>query len=46
VFGWQEAGPLLLAVGLLLFCIARFLKRHPSVAVGDPILEQSRQFRL
>lgn len=46
VLGWQEAGPLLLAVGLLLFCIARFLKRHPPVAVGDPLLEQSRQFRL
>ncbi|MDM8009070.1 MAG: quinol:cytochrome C oxidoreductase [Phycisphaerae bacterium] len=46
VLGWQEAGPLLLCCGLLLWCMGRFLKRHPPVAVGDPLLEQSRQFRL
>jgi len=46
VLGWQEFGPLLLCGGLLLFCIGRFLARHSAVAVGDPLLEQSRQFRL
>jgi hypothetical protein len=46
VLGWQEFGPLLLTCGLLLWCVSRFLERHLPVAVGDPILEQSRQFRL
>lgn len=45
-FGWQELGPLLLTIGLLLWSVSRFLGRHPPVAVGDPLLEQSRQFRL
>ncbi len=46
VFGWQELGPPLLAIGLLLWSISRFLSRNLPVAVGDPLLEQSRQFRL
>lgn len=46
VFGWQELGPLLLSVGVLLWCVGRFLARCRAVAVGDPLLEQSRQFRL
>jgi hypothetical protein len=46
VFGWQELGPPLLAIGLLLWSISRFLGRNLPVAVGDPLLEQSRQFRL
>jgi hypothetical protein len=46
VLGWQEVGPLLLASGLLLWSISRFLGRHLPVAVGDPMLEQSKRFRL
>ncbi len=46
VLGWQELGPLLLCGGLLLLCIGRFLSRHAPVAIGDPVLEESRRFRL
>ena len=46
VFGWQELGPLLLVVGLLMGYIVRFLRQHPPVAVGDPLLQESIRFRL
>jgi hypothetical protein len=45
-FGWQELGPLLLVVGLLLWYVVRFLRKHPPVAVGDPLLDKSVHFRL
>ena len=44
--GWQELGPPLVACGALLLAVTRFLARHPVVAVGDPLLEQSRNFHL
>jgi len=46
VIGWQELGPLLLLIGVLILYISRFLKRHLPLSVGDPLLEQSRQFSL
>ena len=39
-------GPLLAMVGVTLFMVARFLARHSPVAIGDPLLEESRRFRL
>ena len=44
VLGWPEVGPLLLATGLLLLSMARFLGRHGLAPTGDPTLEQSRRF--
>jgi hypothetical protein len=44
VLGWQELGPPLLLVGMLLFFVAHFLRRHRPVPVGDPLLEESLQF--
>ena len=41
VLGWQELGPPLLLTGALVLFVARFLARHPPVAVGDPRLEES-----
>jgi hypothetical protein len=38
---FAETGPLLLMVGLLLLGLARFLNRHPAVAVRDPLLGRS-----
>jgi len=46
VLGWQELGPPLLMIGVLLLYVARFIDRHPPVAVGDPLLEESRHFHL
>ena len=46
VLGWQELGPLVLMVGILLLCVTRFLNRHAVVAVGDPLLEESKRFEL
>ncbi len=46
VLGWQELGPLVLMIGVLLVCVARFLGRHAPVAVGDPLLEESKRFHL
>ncbi len=44
--GWQEIGPLLLFVGVLLAAAGRFMKRNELVASGDPAFEASRQFHL
>jgi len=44
--GWQELGPTLLLTGILLVLVARFLGRQRLVAVGDPLLERSRNFHL
>jgi hypothetical protein len=46
VLGWQELGPPLLMLGVLLLCVGRFLDRHPPLAVGDPLLEESKRFHL
>ncbi len=46
VLGPAEAGPALLATGLVLLCVARFLGRHAPVPLGDPLLEECRRFRL
>jgi hypothetical protein len=44
--GWQEIGPTLFMTGLALACYARFLRRNSALAVGDPLLEASRQLEL
>ncbi len=44
--GWQDLGPPLLMTGLLILCVSRFLGRHAPMAVGDPLLEESRRFHL
>lgn len=46
VLGWQELGPSALMIGLLGLHGRRFLRRHPAVAAGDPMFEQSREFHL
>jgi hypothetical protein len=37
---------MLLVIGLVGLSVARFLARHSPVAVGDPMLDLSRRFRL
>ncbi len=44
VLGWQELGPPLLLVGMLILFVTHFLRRHRPVPVGDPLLEESLQF--
>ncbi|NQU42022.1 quinol:cytochrome C oxidoreductase [bacterium] len=44
VFIWQVIGPLLLAVGLVLIAVGRFVSRHSAIPVGDPLLEESRMY--
>ena len=44
--GWQELGPLLLILGITGLFVARFIKRHSPLAVGDPLLEESLHFHL
>ena len=39
-------GPVCLVSGLVLLQVARFLARHSPVAVGDPLVDESRQFHL
>lgn len=46
VLGWQELGPPLFMVGVLLVCVSRFLKCHAPLAIGDPLLEESKRFHL
>jgi hypothetical protein len=46
VLGWQELGPVLALSGVFLLCLSRFMSRNRVVAVGDPLLEQSADFRL
>lgn len=43
---WQELGPPLLLTGILILYIGRFLSRHRTLAVGDPLFEKSREFHL
>jgi hypothetical protein len=44
LFGWQELGPPLLLVGIMILFAARFLSRYRPVPVGDPLLRDSMQF--
>jgi len=44
--GWQELGPPLLMGGLLILYLVWFVRRHSALAVGDPLFEASRKFRL
>ena len=44
--GWQELGPPLLMIGAMMLYVSRFLGRYAPMAVGDPLLDESRQFRL
>jgi hypothetical protein len=46
VLSWPELGPPLLLVGVLLVQWARFVRKHSTLAVGDPLLARSRHFRL
>lgn len=43
---WYHCGPLLLMVGILLWIVARLIRRRNCVAIGDPLLETSRHFHL
>jgi len=44
--GWQEFGPSLLVTGLAIGYYSRFLRRNSALAVGDPLLEESRHMEL
>ena len=46
VLGWQEIGPSLLMIGVMMLYVTRFLRRNAPLAVGDPLLGASRHFRL
>ena len=46
VLGWQELGPPLLMIGAMMLYVERFLGSRAPMAVGDPLLDESRQFRL
>jgi hypothetical protein len=46
ILGWQELGPALLMIGVMILYVSRFLGRHAPLAVGDPLLDESRRFRL
>jgi len=46
VLGLGELGPTLCTTGALLLAVARFLRTHGAVAVGDPDLQASRNFQL
>jgi hypothetical protein len=43
---WTDAGPLLLMVGLLLGCVARFMRKYRCLATGDPLYARSCAFHL
>jgi len=46
VLSWPELGPLLAMGGILVWLLTRFFARHPAMAVGDPLLTQSVEYRL
>jgi hypothetical protein len=46
VLSWTDLGPTLLLIGVLGWSISRFMQKHPMMAVGDPMFERSRLFRL
>jgi hypothetical protein len=43
---WTDVGPVLLMVGLLLGCVARFMRKHGCLATGDPLYARSCAFHL
>jgi len=43
---WHELGPVLLLSGVLIIVVMRFLVRHRPLPVGDPLLQESRDFHL
>ena len=45
-FGWQELAPTAMFTGVLLLYAGIFLGRHKTVASGDPMFEQSKDFHL
>jgi hypothetical protein len=44
--GWQELGPPLLLIGIVMLMLVRFLSQRRLVAIGDPWFEESCQFHL
>ena len=46
VLGLMEIGGILLLAGAFMMCLSYYLRRHAPLATGDPLLEQSRRFRL
>ncbi|UCF32794.1 MAG: hypothetical protein JSV78_10720 [Phycisphaerales bacterium] len=44
VLGWQELGPPLLLIGVLILYVSRFLGKHHAIAVGDPLLAESQGY--
>ena len=44
ILGWQELGPVLMLVGILILFVSHFLERHLPVSVGDPLFEESLRF--
>jgi len=44
--GWQEIGPPLFMIGILMVYISQFIKKNGTLAVGDPLYEKSKQFYL
>lgn len=46
VFGWQELGPALLVAGVMVLCASRFLSRHATLPVRDPLLATCLRFHL
>lgn len=46
LLGWQELGPPVMMIGVLVLYVSRFLRRHAALPVGDPMLDESRRFRL
>ncbi len=45
-FGWQELGPVLLCIGLMLLLMSRFFSKHTPIPIGDPLLDACRRFHL
>ncbi len=44
--GWQEIGPPILMIGVLMVYISTFIRKKSTLAVGDPLFERSKQFYL
>jgi hypothetical protein len=44
--GWQEIGPSILMIGILLIYISKFIRKKSTLPVGDPLFEQSKKFYL
>ncbi len=44
--GWQEIGPPLLLIGVIVLFMSQFIKKHSPLATGDPLFDESKRFRL